>query len=50
MDTTRTLSVPAVNNYGGFGRWAFLEIAAPWDAKNTLRVAVSSLLIEGALR
>ena len=31
--TARTLWVPAVNNHGGFGRWAFVEIADPWDAK-----------------
>jgi type III restriction enzyme len=35
--TARTLWVPAVNNHGGFGRWAFLEIADPWDAKNAIR-------------
>jgi type III restriction enzyme len=29
--TARTLWVPAVNNHGGFGRWAFLEIADPYD-------------------
>ena len=33
----RTLWVPSVNNHGGFGRWAFLEITDPWDAKNTIR-------------
>ncbi len=33
----RTLWLPAVNNHGGFGRWAFLEIADPWDAQNTIR-------------
>ena len=27
-----TLWVPAVNNHGRFGRWAFLEITDPWDA------------------
>ena len=36
-DTTRTLWVPAVNNHGGFGRWAFLEIDDPWDMKNAAR-------------
>jgi len=36
----RTLWVPAVNNHGGLGRWAFLEITDPWDAKNTIRVAM----------
>jgi len=30
--TARTLWVPAVNNHGGFGRWAFIEIDDPWDA------------------
>jgi len=35
--TARTLWVPAINNHGGFGRWAFLEITDPWDAQNTIR-------------
>jgi len=38
--TARNLWVPAVNNHGGFGRWAFLEISDPWDAKNTIRAAL----------
>lgn len=33
----RTLWVPAVNNHGGFGRWAFIEIADPWDTENMIR-------------
>jgi type III restriction enzyme len=33
MSRTRT---SAVNNHGGFGRWDFLEISDPWDAKNTI--------------
>ncbi len=37
VDTTKTLWVPAINNYGGFGRWAFLEISDPWDAINSIR-------------
>ena len=37
VSTARTLWVPAVNNHGGFGRWAFIEIVDPWDAKNTIR-------------
>ena len=37
VSAARNLWVPAVNNHGGFGRWAFLEIADPWDAKNTVR-------------
>jgi len=25
-----------VNNHGGFGRWAFMEIRDPWNAKNEI--------------
>ena len=38
--TARTLWIPAVNNHGSFGRWAFLEISDPWDAKNAIRSAI----------
>ena len=44
VTTARTLWVPAVNNHGGFGRWAFVEVTDPWDAQRTIRAAVSSLL------
>jgi type III restriction enzyme len=37
VSTACTLWVPAVDNHGGFGRWAFLDIADPWDAMNTIR-------------
>ncbi|MBE9480003.1 MAG: restriction endonuclease subunit R [Chloroflexi bacterium] len=40
VSTARNLWVPAVNNHGSFGRWAFLEISDPWDAKNTVRAFV----------
>ena len=33
----KDLWVPAVNNHGGFGRWAFLEITDPWIVKNDIR-------------
>ena len=39
--TARTLWIPAVNNHGGFGRWAFVEVTDPWDAKNTIRAALA---------
>jgi type III restriction enzyme len=39
--TARTLWVPAVNNHGGFGRWAFVEIADPWDAKAQILAAAN---------
>jgi type III restriction enzyme len=35
--TARTLWIPAVNNHAAYGRWAFVEITDPWDAKNTIR-------------
>ncbi len=30
--TARTLC-----NHGGYGRWAYIEVADPWDAQNTIR-------------
>jgi type III restriction enzyme len=33
--------VPAVNNHGEFGRWAFREIRDPRDAKNEIRTALT---------
>ena len=38
--TARTLWVPAINNHGGFGRWAFIEVADPWDAQNAIRTSL----------
>jgi type III restriction enzyme len=38
--TARTLWVPAVNNHGGFGRWAFVEITDVYDAIGPIRNAV----------
>jgi type III restriction enzyme len=40
VSTTRTLWIPAVNNHGAFGRWAFIEIDDPWDAQNSIREAL----------
>ena len=37
VSTARNLWVPAVNNHGTFGRWAFVEITDPWNAKNDIR-------------
>jgi type III restriction enzyme len=37
----RNLWVPAMNNHGGFGRWAFIEISDPWDAKGTIRAKLN---------
>lgn len=41
--TARNLWVPSVNNHGGFGRWAFLEIGDPWDAQNLIRGFLATL-------
>lgn len=39
--TAETLWLPAVNNSGQFGRWMFLEISDPWDAKSTIRATIA---------
>jgi len=39
--TARTLWVPAVNNHGGFGRWAFVEITDVYDAIGPIRQAIA---------
>lgn len=41
--TAGNLWVPAVNNHGGFGRWAFLEISDPWDGENTISQSLSTI-------
>jgi len=41
--TARTLWVPAVNNHGGFGRWAFLEVTDPWSAQQSVRGALTEI-------
>jgi type III restriction enzyme len=37
VSTARNLWVPAVNNHGGFERWAFVEIDDPWHAEDLIR-------------
>jgi type III restriction enzyme len=34
--TARNLWAPAVNNHGGFGKWAFLEVTDPWNVKTII--------------
>ncbi len=36
VSTTRPLWVPTVNSAGIWGRWGFVEISDPWDAKKTI--------------
>jgi type III restriction enzyme len=45
--TARNLWIPAINNHGGFGRWAFIEITDPWDAKNTIRAMLRGENVDG---
>jgi type III restriction enzyme len=42
------LWVEAVNNWGGLGRWAFLEVTDPWDAESLVRERF--LTLTGATR
>lgn len=37
VETAKTMWVPAVNAEGVYGRWAFLEVDNPWNAKNAIR-------------
>jgi type III restriction enzyme len=43
VETARNLWVPAVNNHGGFGKWAFIEITDPWDSISLIRNTLSEL-------
>jgi type III restriction enzyme len=40
--TAQNLWVPAINNADVYGRWAFIEITDPWDAKNLIRATFPS--------
>jgi type III restriction enzyme len=44
VSTARTLWIPAINNHGGFGRWAFVEVTDPWDAQRTIRATVTAAI------
>ena len=43
VTTARNFWVPALNNDGQYGRWDFVEISDPWDAKNTIRAMLSGM-------
>ncbi|NLF69335.1 MAG: DEAD/DEAH box helicase family protein [Candidatus Anammoximicrobium sp.] len=36
VSTAKTLWVPAVNNAGTWGRWTFVEVRDPWNAKKEI--------------
>ena len=44
--TARDYWVPAVNNDGGYGRWAFLEITDPWNVKTAIRKFLTSKIAD----
>lgn len=41
--TAKDFWVPAVNNDGSYGRWAFLEVTDPWNVKRDIRLFLSGL-------
>ena len=43
VNTTRDLWIPAVNNHGGFGRWAFIEVTDPWEAAGMIEAVVADV-------
>lgn len=40
VSSARNLWIPAINNHGGFGRWAFVEIKDPYVAKSVIQQSV----------
>lgn len=40
--TARNLWIPAVNNEGRFGRWAFIEITDPWNTQTEIRAMLKT--------
>jgi len=45
--TARSLWIPAINNHGGFGRWAFIEITDPWNVKTLVRQFLAGQPVDG---
>jgi type III restriction enzyme len=41
--TAEALWIPAVNNAGDWGRWAFIEITDPWNAEASIRQQTSQI-------
>jgi type III restriction enzyme len=42
VETARNLWVPAVNNYGKFGQWAFLELQDIHETQNLIRYGLKN--------
>lgn len=47
METDSNIWILEVTNHGGFGRWAFLEIVDPWDAKRTIQGFLKGKIVDG---
>ena len=47
-DTMRSLWVPAVNNHGALGRWAFLEIRDIYEATKEIRAYLDRVALKQA--
>ena len=45
-ETMKTFWVPGVNNLGGFGRWAFVELRDPYAIEMEFATAIDALLPE----
>jgi type III restriction enzyme len=41
VSAAQSLWIPAINNHGEFGRWAFVEVTDPWDCIELIRSAVA---------
>lgn len=35
-----------MNNHGGFGQWAFIEIKDPWNIKNEIEEMISNIYLK----
>lgn len=47
VSAAENLWIPAINNHTGLGRWRFIEITDPWDAKNAIRAAFKNVATVG---
>jgi type III restriction enzyme len=48
VDAARNLWTPAVNNQGGFGRWQFVEITDPWEARGMIDAVLATISVAPA--
>lgn len=44
--TARDPCIPAVSNHGVFGKWVFLEIRDPWNAKTEIREFLEFIMVK----